>query len=112
MQRKLTVATLLLWMLLPAVPITLTPVQAQDVTLTLSADQATYPAGGHATVTLTLDAATAMRVRIGDETLGCDWNIVMLDATGTEVFDARARWRGRRVRCRDIATLTHLPPPW
>lgn len=111
MQRKLTVAALLLWMLLTVALITPTAVQAQDVTLTLSTDQATYTVGSHATIALTLASTTPMSGEIGWDALGCDWNIVLLDATGTEVFNARQALFRKRAACPLVAAFTKVPPP-
>lgn len=111
MQQTLMVVSLLLGVLLPVALFTPTLGQAQEVTLTLQTDQATYPVGSHATVTLILDATTPVRVETGDDVMGCSWNIVMLDAAGNDVYNARARWRGMIVGCPDVALFKKLPPP-
>jgi hypothetical protein len=113
MKRELTVVSLLLWVLLAVGPLTPTIAQAEGLTLTLRTDQATYQIGSQATVTLILRSATPMTGEIGAEALGCAWNIVMLDAAGTEVFNAREE----RVRdleapqCPAVAIFRNVPPP-
>jgi len=86
MARQLAAVSLLLWVLLSVGPVTPTAARAGEVTLTLRTDQATYQMGSWATFTLTFDATTAMTVTMGGrDTLGCSWNLVILDATGTTV---------------------------
>lgn len=110
MPRELMVASLLLWGLLAVEPLTPTAAQAQEVALTLRTDQATYPVGSEAGVTLTLDATTAMTVAIGYEVLGCDWNVVMLEPTGAEVFNAREESLREGFECPAIAAFVKVPP--
>ncbi|MGH8055649.1 MAG: hypothetical protein ACREOH_00220 [Candidatus Entotheonellia bacterium] len=110
MNRAISIVSLLLWVLLAVEPLTRTAAQAGEVTMTLRTDQATYPVGSQATVTLTLDAATAMTVLMsGHDILGCSWNLVMLDAAGTEVFNTGPR-EGRG-ECLLIGMFRPVPPP-
>lgn len=85
MKGKLTAVPLLLW-LLGVEPLTPTAAQAQGLTLALRTDQATYPMGSQATVILLLRSTTPMTGETTRDAPGCDWNIVILDATGTTVF--------------------------
>ena len=117
MIRELAAVSLLLRVLLSVEPLTPTAAQAGEVTLTLRTDQVTYQVGSWATFTLTFDATTAMTVTMGGrDTLGCSWNLVILDATGTEVFNADRKKRERNperiiVACLDVAMFRNVPPP-
>lgn len=105
MKKAVTVASLMVCVLLAAAHITLTAAEG-GLTLTLSTDRATYQVGGEAQVTLILRSTTPMLGSTGAAGLGCDFNIIILDANGIEVFNG-----GAGVVCIAIVLAVKVPPP-
>jgi hypothetical protein len=100
----MVVASLLVWTLLGVEHITLRAAEG-GLTLTLRTDKATYQVGSQATVTLIFRSTTPMSGETGVEGLGCNFDIVILDAGGAEVF------RGSEgVFCIQIVQARNVPP--
>ena len=105
MSKRMAVASFVVWVLLGAEHIRLRAAEG-GLTLTLRTDKATYQVGSQAKVTLILHSTTPMSGETGVEGLGCDFDIVILDAGGAEVF------RGSEgVFCIQIALARDVPPP-
>jgi hypothetical protein len=108
MKRELTVVSLLIWVLLAEHQITPTAVQAEGLSLTLQMNQATYQVGSQATVTLILRSTTAITGVWGGGSLGCGWNIHILDESGSEVFTGGPP---EGTACLLLPIRRDIPPP-